>query len=60
MIVRGEIDGDKLEIIYDTCNRLFKGQNKCFYTSEELERKKQENKSQILRKEIKNGKLRDL
>ena len=61
MVVRGEINGDKLANIYDTCNRLFKGKRECFYTSEELERKKQDEKTKKIRKEIKrDGKLRDL
>ena len=36
MIIRSEAKAETLEQIYDICNRLFKDKD-CFYTSEELE-----------------------
>lgn len=39
-------DRERLEKIYDVCNRLFKDKEECFYTSEEVKELKK-NKENI-------------
>lgn len=44
MVIRGKVDKQKLLNIYDTCNRIF-NKSDCFYTEQELEEKKQDEKN---------------
>lgn len=48
MIIRGEVTKTKLLNIYDTCNRIFKEKENCFYTEAEIKKKKLENKNVFL------------
>jgi hypothetical protein len=50
MVIRGEINANKLINIYDICNRIFKNDD-CFYTKEKLEQEKTNKKNIILKKE---------
>ena len=47
MVIRGEMKANTLEQIYDICNRLFKDKD-CFYTKEELEQEKANEKNIFL------------
>jgi hypothetical protein len=47
MVIRGEAKANTLEAIYDICNRLFKDKD-CFYTKEELEQERTDEKNIIL------------
>lgn len=54
MVIRSKPKANTLEHIYDTCNRLFKGED-CFYTQEELEQERaKENNVFLSRSEEKN------
>jgi hypothetical protein len=52
MVIRGEIKANALEHIYDICNRLFKDKD-CFYTKEEIEQERTDEKNVFLSKENK-------
>ena len=59
MVIRGEAKANTLEYIYDICNRLFKNED-CFYTNEELEQERTNEKNIFLTRSIENGKFRTL
>lgn len=49
MVIRAsEVNAKTLEYIYDVCNRLIKGD--CFYTKEDLEQEKTNEKNIFLKK----------
>lgn len=50
MVIRSEAEANVLEYIYEVCNRIFKDKN-CFYTNEELEQEKANEKNIFLKKE---------
>ena len=52
MVIRGELDNQTLLNIYDTCNRIF-DKSDCFYTEQELEKKKQEKGNIFIEREKK-------
>lgn len=57
VIRRSEANVKTLEYIYDVCNRLIKDGN-CFYTKEDLEQERTNEKNIFLKKEYcENGKL---
>ena len=41
-------DKDRLEKIYDICNKLFKNKDECFYTTEEIKELKKDKKNVFL------------
>ena len=47
MVIRGKVDKQTLLNIYDTCNRIF-DKSDCFYTKQELEKMKQEQKNNFI------------
>ena len=49
MVIRNKTNAKALEQIYDICNRLFKDEN-CFYTKEELEQEKTNEKNIFLKR----------
>lgn len=49
VIRRSEANVKALEYIYDVCNRLFKDGN-CFYTKEDIEQEKTNEKNIFLKK----------
>lgn len=49
MIIRGVMSKEKLLNIYDTCNRIF-DKSDCFYTEQELEKKKQEKQNIFIKR----------
>lgn len=49
MVIRSEAKANTLEYIYDICNRLFKNED-CFYTKEELEQERTNEKNIFLRR----------
>lgn len=52
MVIRSEAEANTLENLFNVCNRIFKNDN-CFYTKEELEQKKKNEKNIFIRKENK-------
>lgn len=50
MVIRGEINANKLISIYDICNKIFNDDD-CFYTTEEIEQKKTNEENIFIRKE---------
>ncbi len=59
MVIRSEAKAGTLEYIYDICNRLFKDKD-CFYTEEELEQERTNEKNIILIRRKENGELDNL
>lgn len=53
MVIRSEARASTLENLFDVCNRIFKNDD-CFYTNEELEQEKTNEKNIFLKKEYKN------
>jgi hypothetical protein len=49
MVIRSEAKANTLEHIYDICNRLFKEKD-CFYTKEELEQERTNEKNIFLKR----------
>ena len=47
MVIRGEAKANTLEHIYDICNRIFNNDD-CFYTKEELEQERTNEKNIFL------------
>ena len=50
MVIRGEVKANTLTNLYDICNILFENDD-CFYTKEELEQKKTNEKNVFIKKE---------
>ena len=50
MVIRGELKAHALMNLYDVCNRLFKDDD-CFYTKEEIEQKKTNEKNIFIERE---------
>ena len=50
MVIRGELKANTLKNVYDICNKLFKNDD-CFYTEEEVEQEKTNEKNVFLKKE---------
>lgn len=50
MVIRGELQANTLTTLYDICNRLFDNDD-CFYTEEEVEQEKTNEKNVFLKKE---------
>lgn len=50
MVIRSEAKANTLEILFDVCNRIFTNGD-CFYTNEEVEQKKTNEKNIFLKKE---------
>ncbi len=59
MVIRGEAKANTLELFYDICNRIFNNDD-CFYTKEELEQERTNEKNIFITRSIDNGKFRDL
>ena len=59
MVIRSEAKANTLEYIYDICNRLFKGKD-CFYTEEELEQERTNEKNIFLTRSQQNGEFENL
>ena len=49
MVIRGEVEANKLENLYNICNRLIKNDD-CFYTEEKLKQEKINEKNIIIKK----------
>lgn len=50
MVIRGELQANTLIQLYDICNKLFKNDD-CFYTNEEMEQEKTNEKNIFIKKE---------
>ena len=50
MVIRGEVKANTLTNLYDICNKLFENDD-CFYTKEELEQEKTNEKNIFIKKE---------
>ena len=51
MVIRGEATANNIEHLFDVCNRIFKDDN-CFYTNEELEQERTNEKNIFLTRRI--------
>lgn len=50
MVIRGTATASTVEHLFDVCNRIFKDDN-CFYTKDELEQERTNEKNIFLKKE---------
>ena len=54
MVIRGEAKANTLEALYDICNRIFNNDD-CFYTKEDLEQERTNEKNIFITRSIENG-----
>ena len=59
MVIRSEAKANTLEALYDICNRLFNNDD-CFYTKEELEQERTNEKNIFITRSIDYGKFETL